>query len=345
MITIFSSLVPVSVPFADNVQRNAIQSWMALDLPCEIILLGDDEGTAEIAAEYGIRHHPDIPYHENRLPFVGPLFARAQEIATFDLMMYINSDIILISDFVSTLHKIVEYYKNRTRSFLAVGRRTDLILTERLDFNDPDWETSLREEVKQYGQLATVLMLDYFIFQKGSWPGKIPTFTLGANNLDTYLLGSALASRDMDVIDSTEGITAIQQEYYDRKDNTFVFRILKSPEAERLKNLYFRGFYFIIDYKFGTDHANLKYTSNGIRKRPFKLYDIKLFISIYGPAKYPQWKPVFKTVWSTWLYLKWNPIFKTVWSTWLYLQPKPRYNHTYNRILRRLLRWAGWGYL
>ncbi len=327
--------MPVSVPFADNVQRNAIQSWMALDLPCEIILLGDDEGTAEIAAEYGIRHHPDVPYYESRLPLVGPLYARAQEIATFDLMMYINSDIILISDFVATLHKIVEYYKNRTRPFLAVGKRTDLYLTERLDFNDPSWETSLRAEVQQHSWPAAPEQIDYFIFKKGPWPGKIPAFVIGIYYWDTYLVGTALA-RGMDVIDATEGITAIQQEYYRRTDKTLVFRIHKSPEEERLRNLYFRGFYFIIDYKFGTDHANLKYTSNGIRKRLFKLNDIILFISIHGPAKYPQWKPVFKTVWSAWLYLKWNPIF---WSTWLHLRL------TYNRILRRLLMWAGWGYL
>ncbi len=326
MITIFSSLVPVSVPFANNVQRNAIQSWMALDLPCEIILLGDDEGTAEIAAEYGISHQPDVPCHENRLPLVGPLYARAQEIATFDLMMYINSDIILISDFVATLHKIVEYYKNRTRPFLAFGKRTDLNLTERLDFNDPSWETSLRAEVKQRGRPAAPQLMDYFIFKKGPWPGKIPAFVLGMNYWDTYLVGTALA-RDMDVIDATEGITAIQQEYYDRKDNAFVFKRHESPEEKRLRNLYRQGFYFIIDYKFSTDHANVKYTSNGIRKRPFKLYDIKLFISIHGPAKYPQLRPIFKTVWSIWLDLK------------------PRYNHTYNRILRHLLRWAGWGYL
>ena len=210
-------------------------------MPCEIILLGDDEGTAEIAAEYGIRHQPDVPYHENRLPLAGPLYARAQEIATFDLMMYINSDIILISDFVATLHKIVEYYKNRTRPFLAFGRRTDLKVTERLDFNDPSWETSLRAEVKQHGWPATPQLTDYFIFQKGSWPGKIPAFVLGMNYWDIYLMGSALA-RDMDVIDATEGITAIQQEYYDRKGNAFVFKRYQSPEEKRVRNLYRQGF-------------------------------------------------------------------------------------------------------
>ena len=154
---------------------------MALNLPCEIILFGDDEGTAEIAAEYGIRHHPDIPTHENRLPLVGPLFAVAQETATFDLMMYINSDIILISDFVATLHKIVEYYKNRTRLFMAVGRRTDLKLTERLDFNDLSWETSLRAELKQRGRLALPDQSRWTILssQKVLGPGKYLRLLLG----------------------------------------------------------------------------------------------------------------------------------------------------------------------
>ena len=333
MITIFSSLVPVSVPFADNVQRNAIQSWLALNLPCEIILFGDDEGTAEIAAEYGIRHQPDIPCHENRLPFVGPLFALAQETATFDLMMYINSDIILISDFVATLHKIVEYYKNRTRPFLAVGRRTDLAVTERLDFNDPSWETSLRAEVKQHGRLAAPQLTDYFIFKKGPWPGKMPAFILGGNHFDNYLVGSALTSRDMDVIDSTEGITAIQQEYYNRYNKAYLFKRYESPEAKRLENLYFQCFYIISDsprrflFLSKASLANLKYTSNGIRKRLFGLDDIIFFIGTYGPTKYP------------WL----RPISKTVWITWLYLEQ--RYNHTYKRILRRLLRLAGWRYL
>ncbi len=297
--------MPVSVPFADNVQRNAIQSWMALDLPCEIILLGDDEGTAEIATEYGIRHQPDVPYYESKLPLAGPLYARAQEIATFDLMMYINSDIILISDFVSTLRKIVEYYKNRTRPFLAVGKRTDLKLTERLDFNDPGWEISLRAEAKQHGWEAKAHTIDYFIFKKGPWPGKIPAFTIGAHYLDNYLIGAAFA-RGMDVIDTTEGITAIQQEYYyDRNDKALHFKRYQSPEAKRVRNLYLQCFYFIPEFPlFNTDQANLKYASNVIRKKPFELYDIIFFIGIYCPTRYPQLRPIFKTVWRAWLYIK-----------------------------------------
>ncbi len=60
MLTIFTTLKLRNMTFSGNVQRNAIQSWMALDLPCQILLLGNDEGTAEIAAEYGLHHEPNI---------------------------------------------------------------------------------------------------------------------------------------------------------------------------------------------------------------------------------------------------------------------------------------------
>ena len=35
------------------IQRNAIKSWTLLQPQCEIILMGDDEGTGEAAAEMG----------------------------------------------------------------------------------------------------------------------------------------------------------------------------------------------------------------------------------------------------------------------------------------------------
>ena len=133
-------------------------------------------------------------------------------------------------------------------------------------------------------------------------------------------MGSALA-RDMDVIDTTEGITAIQQEYYNRISRANIFKRSQSPEVKRLRNLYRHGFDFGSDYIFRADHANLKYTSNGIRKRPFELWDIRLFMTIQGPAKYPQLRPIFKTAWSIWF----------------------NRTHQHNPIIRRLLRWAGGG--
>src|SRR5215510_12506337 len=59
MLTIFATPKPFRSHIA-VIQRNAIRSWTLLRPACEIILMGNDEGTAEIAAEFGLRYVPDI---------------------------------------------------------------------------------------------------------------------------------------------------------------------------------------------------------------------------------------------------------------------------------------------
>src|SRR5215470_320731 len=59
MLTIFAT----PKPFRDHIaviQRNAIRSWTLLRPACEIILMGNDEGTADIAAEFGVRYVPEV---------------------------------------------------------------------------------------------------------------------------------------------------------------------------------------------------------------------------------------------------------------------------------------------
>ncbi len=59
MLTIFT----VPKPFRGHIkviQTNAIRSWLLLRPECEVILFGNDEGTAEIACELGRRHIPNI---------------------------------------------------------------------------------------------------------------------------------------------------------------------------------------------------------------------------------------------------------------------------------------------
>jgi len=44
----------------DVIQRNAIKSWTLLSINPEIILFGDDEGTPEVAREFGLQHIPAV---------------------------------------------------------------------------------------------------------------------------------------------------------------------------------------------------------------------------------------------------------------------------------------------
>src|SRR5579864_9113444 len=81
------------------IQRNALQSWKLLDPNVEIILFGDDDGAGEAARELGIRHEPEVARNPIGLPYINYMFDRAEEIASHDVLCYINCDIILTSDF------------------------------------------------------------------------------------------------------------------------------------------------------------------------------------------------------------------------------------------------------
>lgn len=63
MLTLFA----IPKPFIGNIgviQRNAIGSWTRLGAGCEVLLFGDEAGTAEIAREHGVHHVPDVARNE-----------------------------------------------------------------------------------------------------------------------------------------------------------------------------------------------------------------------------------------------------------------------------------------
>jgi hypothetical protein len=63
MLTIFS----IPKPFRGHIaviQRNAIRSWKTVNPECQIILFGDEEGVAEIAAELRVQHEPYVQRNE-----------------------------------------------------------------------------------------------------------------------------------------------------------------------------------------------------------------------------------------------------------------------------------------
>jgi len=55
MLTLFSCPKPFLGPF-NVIQRNAIQSWQRLGSEVEVILMGDDQGTSEVAEEFVSPH-------------------------------------------------------------------------------------------------------------------------------------------------------------------------------------------------------------------------------------------------------------------------------------------------
>ncbi|MFC2007789.1 hypothetical protein ACFLVB_04255 [Chloroflexota bacterium] len=187
------------------IQTNAIQSWTQLRPACEIILFGDDEGTAETAAKFGIRHVAEVERNEYGTPLVNSLFNAAQKLASHDCIGYVNADILLLSDFVNAIGQVQE------RTSLIIGRRWDLALREPLDFSNPDWEAQLRIRLAEEGSLHGLSGIDFFLFRRGTYY-DIPPFAIGRTAWDNWLIYRARSS-GLPVIDATEVATIIHQDH------------------------------------------------------------------------------------------------------------------------------------
>jgi len=223
MLTIFT----IPKPFAEDfnvIQRNAIQSWIKVYPDCEIVLFGDELGTSEIAREFKVEHIPYVKCNEYGTPLVDSMFEQIQQVAKYDLLCYINSDIILMKDFADTLRRI------RFKRFLVIGQRWDLDLKEALDFASPDWEKRLRRLVSEHGKLHPPWGSDYFVFLRDRNVLKLPPFAVGRTIYDNWLIWWA-RSLNMPVIDATRTITCIHQ------NHVRTYSSIKKQTVEGVDNL------------------------------------------------------------------------------------------------------------
>ncbi len=233
MLTLFSIPKPFRGHIA-TIQKNAIKSWTLLRPECEIILFGDDGGTAEVAKEFGVRHIPEVARNEFGTPLVNDLFVKAQTMTTNNLLCYVNADIILMSDFLPAVQRV-----KKKRRFLLVGQRWDIDLDKPWDFEQPDWEERLQAYVTKTGKLHTRGGVDYFVFPRGLYY-KIPPFAIGRTTWDNWLIYKA-RSLGVPVIDAIGSVTAVHQNHDYAHCSGGEIGAWKGPEAKH--NLEIAGGY------------------------------------------------------------------------------------------------------
>jgi hypothetical protein len=207
MLTFFTTPKPFR-GHIDVIQRNALRSWSRIHPEVEVIVFGDDEGAAEAARELGIRHEPSVKRNENGTKYLGPIYDRAQEIARSEILCYVNCDIILMSDFREAVERLCE----RRRDFMMIGRRWDLGVTERIEFDRADWERELRAVALREGKQRPADWIDYFVFSRGLYYGKIPPFVIGRPGWDNWLVWYARAARTC-VVDASQVVMAVHQNH------------------------------------------------------------------------------------------------------------------------------------
>jgi hypothetical protein len=226
------SIFTMPKPFrghSDIIQRNAIRSWLMLRPACEVILLGDEAGTGELAAELGIRHIPEVERNAYGTPLVSSVFDIGQNAGSHRLVCYVNADIVLLSDFLAAVKPV------QRESYLLIGRRWDLDLNDELDFSEPAWEQHLLSRLASGGKLHGPWGLDYFLFPRGLYR-DIPPFAIGRGAWDNWLVYRA-RSLGIPVIDVTRAVTAIHQNHDYSHHPGGDSGIWKGPETDENRRL------------------------------------------------------------------------------------------------------------
>jgi hypothetical protein len=206
MLTIFSTCKPFRGHFA-IIQRNAITSWTLLRPRPEIILFGDEEGVAEICAELGLRHVPEIARNEFGTPLLSDIFQKAHATATNDILCYVNADIILMSDFMTAIQRVSSWREQ----FLIVGRRWDLDVTGPIDFTNSEWEKLVRARALKANAPRPPSWIDYFVFTKNLYH-DIPPFAVGRLVWDNWMIWRALAL-GVPVVDISPAVVVVHQNH------------------------------------------------------------------------------------------------------------------------------------
>lgn len=223
-------MIIFAVPKAFNgifgqIQINALRSWLAIRPKPKIILLGNEEGVADIVNKFNLGWIRDLQKNKYGTPLLSDIFRQINENAHNKLMMYVNADILLFDFPVHTLQQLMKKHPR----FLVVGKRLEKrvntfinpdkivinTFTKGLPYKSPSW-------------------IDYFVFSPKTYT-RVPPFALGRTFWDKWLVGNALA-RGVPVIDGTADICAIHQTHtYGSNKNRNRSTIWAGEEA--LKNL------------------------------------------------------------------------------------------------------------
>ncbi len=187
------------------IQRNAIRSWTLLP-DVEVILLGEEEGLAEAAKEFGVMHISHVARNKSGTPLISSMYQLARENSSSDLLCIVNADIILMPDFVEAARRS----RLQRDKFVLLSQRWDYEISSPLDFA-AGWEPKLEESVRKQNQLHRPAGSDFFLFPKSCYT-NIPEFAIGRAGWDNWMIYKA-RKENWPVIDCTPSVMIVHQNH------------------------------------------------------------------------------------------------------------------------------------
>ncbi|MFZ5866777.1 MAG: hypothetical protein ACOYXY_12920 [Thermodesulfobacteriota bacterium] len=259
MITIFSAPKPFRGDTKVH-QYNAVLSWKCLHPEVQVLLIGEEEGTRQAAAELGVAHIPDVECNEFGTPLVSSIFSLALQHAVHPIFCYVNADIIFTSRFLWCAKEIAQ----RWGRFLMVGQRWDLDIDQPIDFVQSDWEERVTSQVKAVGKQMTPDGIDYLLFSNGLYQ-EVPRFAVGRAGWDNWMVYHAHATRTP-IVNASVFITAVHQNHGYSHHQEGITGVWEGPEAMRNRELA-GGRHSV----FTIEDANFRFNTSGGIERQFIL--------------------------------------------------------------------------
>ncbi len=211
-LTIFTAPKPFTNPHIAIIQHNAIRSWMQLGEDAQVLLIGDEAGMEDTAQVYNLPHIKNVARNPSGTPLVNSIFSLARQASQSPYLAYINADILLFPNFLTTIRELTSTLETQTHQtpFLLIGQRWDLEVEQELEFSD-GWERDLRNELDQKGNLHPPAGSDYFVFPMSAF-ADMPDFAIGRAGWDNWMIYHA-RQQGWYVIDGTPSIKIVHQNH------------------------------------------------------------------------------------------------------------------------------------
>lgn len=212
ILTIFTAPKPFQHAHISIIQHNAIRSWMELGNDVQVFLIGEEEGLAEFSQQHNLVHLAKVERNASGTPLVSSIFSLARQASQSPYLAYINADILLFPEFLSTFRKLSSTLETLEpkKTFLVIGQRWDLDIVEKIEFS-AGWDQRLQAELNRKGTLHRPAGSDYFIFPRAAF-ANMPDFAIGRAGWDNWMIYYA-RQQGWAVIDGTPSIKIIHQNH------------------------------------------------------------------------------------------------------------------------------------
>jgi hypothetical protein len=212
------------------IQSNAVRSWLALRPQPQIILFGNEEGTAGVASQLGICHVPNPACNECGTPLLSDIIETTRQRSVHELLCYVNADILLLEEWSFALQRVM----SQMDRFLVVARRLNVNVGQPINFEE--WNGLRRKELMAAGEAGTNHAIDVFVFPKATYL-DVPPFAIGRPWFDHWFIKAARVN-GIPVVDVTSVAQAVHQNHDFSHVKGGLRSVLGGQEAEKNQRLY-----------------------------------------------------------------------------------------------------------